>query len=279
MVRVRSVDSVAEFETPELAPYRTMRWQHEQRQQGIFVAEGEKVVRRLLESNFEVVSLLLPKKWYDQYSESLSKRSEAVIEVFTAEKEVLEQLTGYSFYQGVLAVARVPKPVSMEETIQRATIQTAKPKLLVALDEISSAPNMGGLIRNCAAFAVDAVVVGETCCSPWLRRSVRSSMGTIFKLPIIEAVKLTDSIQLMKRHGLRMIAAHAHTEQRSLSQVDFRGDCAVVLGSEGYGISEEVLKLCDEEVVIPMQNEVDSLNVGTAGAIFLYEVSRQRGMA
>jgi tRNA G18 (ribose-2'-O)-methylase SpoU len=280
MVRVRSVESVAEFETPELAPYRTMRWQHEQRQQGIFVAEGEKVVRRLLESDFEVVSLLLPRKWYEQYADSLGKRPEPAIDVFTAEKPVLEQLTGFSFYQGVLAVARVPKTVSLEETIRQKTLQKAgQPKLLVALDEISSAPNMGGLIRNCVAFGVDALVVGETCCSPWLRRSVRSSMGTIFKLPIVEAVKLTESIELMKRHGMRIIAAHAHTEQRSLSQVDFRGDCTVVLGSEGYGLSEEVLKLCDEEVVIPMQNEVDSLNVGTAGAIFLYEVSRQRGMA
>lgn len=273
MVRVQQVLDAAEFDAPELAPYRTMRWQHEQRQQGIFVAEGEKVVRRLLESDFEVVSLLLPTRWYEQYAESLAKRREAEIAVFVAEKEVLEKLTGFSFYQGVLAVARVPRAMTIGEVL---AAKQGKQRLLVVLDEISSAPNMGGLIRNCVAFGVDALVVGETCCSPWLRRSVRSSMGTIFKLPIVEAVKLQDSIEVMKRAGIRMIAAHAHREEKSLTQTDFSGDCAVVLGSEGYGISEEVLKLCDEEVVIPMQNEVDSLNVGTAGAIFLYEVSRQR---
>jgi len=102
-------------------------------------------------------------------------------------------------------------------------------------------------------------------------------MGTIFKLPIVEAVKLPESIEVMKRAGIRIIAAHAHAEEKSLTQIDFRADCAVVLGSEGHGISKEVLALCDDEVVIPMQNQVDSLNVGTAGAIFLYEVSRQRG--
>ena len=275
MVQVRPVLSVAEFDTPELAPYRTMRWQDEQRQQGIFVAEGDKVVYRLLESELEITSLLLPVKWYEQHSELLAQRPESKIDVFTAEKEILEQLTGYSFYQGILAVARVPKPTTLEEVIQR----TPKPRLLVALDEISSAPNMGGLIRSCVAFGVDALVVGETCCSPWLRRSVRSSMGTIFKLPIVEGVKLPDAMKVLKDAGLRTIAAHAHAEQRSVSAIDFNQDCVVVLGSEGHGISDEVLKLCDDEVVIPMQNQVDSLNVGTAGAIFLYEAARQRGKA
>jgi len=275
MVRVRSVLAVAEFEAPELSPYRTMRWQLEQRQKGIFVAEGEKVVRRLLESEMEVVSLLLPTKWHEQYAELLAKRPEAQIDVFTAEKEVLEQLTGYSFYQGVLAVGRVPQPVDLAAIIACAR----QPRLAVVLDSVSSAPNMGGLIRNCVAFGADAMVVGETCCSPWLRRSVRSSMGTVFKLPIVESEKLTDSIALLKRGGFRIIAAHAHTEERSVSTVNFRTDCAIVLGSEGYGISQAILDLCDEEVVIPMQNEVDSLNVGTAGAIFLYEAARQRGRA
>ena len=269
MVRVRPVEAL---DLPELAPYRTMRWQREQREQGLFVAEGEKVVRRLLESDFEVVSLLLPERWYQEYSELIAKRPEQQIEVFTAEKELLEKLTGFSFYQGVLAIGRVPKPVSLESVMDRAV----EPKLLVALDEISNAPNMGGLIRSCVAFGADALVVGETCCSPYLRRSVRSSMGTIFKLPIVESANLRESMEMMKRAGLRAIAAHAHSQQRSVSEVDFAGDCVVVLGNEEKGLSAGVLELCDEQVVIPMQKEVDSLNVGTAGAIFLYEVNRQR---
>ena len=275
MVHVRPVLGVAEFDTPELAPYRTMRWQQAQRDQGIFVAEGEKVVRRLLESNFEIISLLLPSKWHEAYSELLAKRPEAKIDVFTAEKELLEKLTGFSFYQGVLAVGRVPKFNPLNEIIARAV----KPRLIVALDSVSSAPNMGGLIRNCVAFGVSALVVGETCCSPWLRRSVRSSMGTIFKLPIVESANLPDSIQLLKSDGFRVIAAHAHTEQRSISSANFIHDSLIVLGSEGHGISQAILDVCDEEVVIPMQNDVDSLNVGTAGAVFLYEAARQRGNA
>jgi tRNA G18 (ribose-2'-O)-methylase SpoU len=276
MLHVRRVENAAGLDAPELAPYRTMRWQNEQRQQGIFVAEGEKVVRRLLDSDYEIVSLLLPEKWFHQYSDLLAKRPEPNIQVFTAEKEILEKLTGFSFYQGVLAVARVPKAITLEEILQRTSRQK-NPRLFVALDEVSNAPNLGGLIRTCAAFNVDALIAGETCCSAWLRRSVRSSMGTIFKLPIVESVRLLESIQKLKRAGVRIIAAHAHANERRVSQADFTGDCVIILGSEGHGISKEVLELCDEQVIIPMQNEVDSLNVGTAGAIFLYEAGRQRG--
>jgi len=276
MLRVRRVESSDLLDAPELAPYRTMRWQHEQRQQGIFVAEGDKVVRRLLESDFEIISLLIPEKWFHENSGLLEKRPEPQIEVFTAEKAVLEKLTGFSFYQGVLAVARVPKAVTLEEIIEQ-TARRKKPRLFVALDEVSSAANLGGLIRNCAAFDVDALILGETCCSAWLRRSVRSSMGTIFKLPVVESASLLESIQKLKRAGVRIIAAHAHANERRLSQADFTRDCVIIFGSEGHGISKEVLDLCDEQVLIPMQNNVDSLNVGTAGAIFLYEAARQRG--
>ena len=272
MVNVRPVEAL---DLPELAPYRTMRRHLEHREQGIFVAEGEKVVRRLLESEFEVVSLLLPEKWYLQYADIISQRPEKQIEVFTAERPVLESLTGFSFYQGVLAVGRVPKAPSLESVIERSS----KPVLLIALDEISSAANMGGLIRNCAAFGVDGLLAGETCCSPYLRRSVRSSMGTIFKLPIIESQSLVRSMQSAKRAGLRTVAAHAHSRHRSISEADFTGNCMVVLGNEENGISEPVLAICDEQVVIPMQKEVDSLNVATAGAIFLYEANRQRKRA
>ena len=276
MLHVRRVESAEGLDAPELAPYRTMRWQNEQRQQGIFVAEGEKVVRRLLESDYEIVSLLLPEKWFQEYSGVLEKRPEPRIEVFMAEKEILEKLTGFSFYQGVLAVARVPKAVTLEEIMER-TARANEPRLFVALDEVSNAPNLGGLIRNCAAFDVDALILGETCCSAWLRRSVRSSMGTIFKLPIVESASLRASIELLKGAGVRVIAAHAHANERRVSQADFTRDCVIILGSEGHGISPEVLDLCDEQVLIPMQNGVDSLNVGTAGAIFLFEASRQRG--
>ncbi len=265
---------IENFDRPELAPYRTMQWQYEHRKEGIFVAEGEKVVRRLLESQMEVVSLVLPPAWLETYRDLLAKRPEPLIRAFTAEKKALEDLTGFTMYQGVLGVGRVPHRLSLDEIVARAPA----PALFVAVEAVSNAQNLGGLVRNCAAFGAQAIITGETCCSPYLRRAVRGSMGTIFKVDAYEAPDLVETLGILKQRGFQVVAAHPHTDQRRLSQADFSGNAVILLGSEGNGLSPQVLAACDDIVAIPMQNEVDSLNVGTAGAIFLYEAARQRGV-
>src|SRR5271165_2092915 len=110
------VQRIVSFDLPDLQPYRTMRRQLEHRQQGIFVAEGEKVVRRLLESRLRVVSVLLPEKWFRELTPLLEKRSEDV-RVYVAEKALLETLTGFSMYQGLLAVGKVPVQPALEEVL------------------------------------------------------------------------------------------------------------------------------------------------------------------
>src|SRR5258705_7739618 len=142
MFRVEKIDSL---ELPELQPYRTMRRQHDHRQQGIFVAEGEKVVRRLLESTFSVVSLLVPEKWLVELEPLLRVRPEE-IRVFVAEKEILESMTGFSMYQGLLAVERIPA----QQTVEQIVPQARRPYLFAALDGLSSAENTGAVVRNCA---------------------------------------------------------------------------------------------------------------------------------
>ena len=268
MFHVEQIDS---FDRPELQPYGTMRRQLEHRQRGIFVAEGEKVVRRLLESTLEVVSLLLPQKWVEELRPLLEARSEDVA-VFVADKSLLETLTGFSMYQGLLAVGKVPRQPRLEELLERS----ARPLLLAAADGLSSAENLGLLVRNCAAFGVHALLVGETCTSPFLRRAVRSSMGTIFELPVVETTGLAKVVADLRCRGIRCIAAHPHASGRTLSQAELGCDCCVVFGSEGYGISAGVLEQCEDAVAIPMAPQVDSLNVGSAAAVFLYEAQRQR---
>jgi len=263
---------ITTLDLPELQPYRTMRRQFEQRAAGIFVAEGEKVVRRLLESRFRVVSVLLPESWCRKLEPLLAARPEA-IRVFVAEKKLLESLTGFSMYQGLLAVGMVPPPPALADLLAAA----GRPHLLAAVDGLSSAENIGSLVRNCAAFNIQALLVGETCGSPFLRRAVRSSMGTVFQLPIVETASLTETLDYLRTRGLRTIAAHPHADGQTLPQADFTKDCCVVFGSEGYGISPPVLAACDDAAAIPMPPMVDSLNVGSAAAVFLYEANRQRG--
>ncbi|HXT10787.1 MAG TPA: RNA methyltransferase [Candidatus Angelobacter sp.] len=285
MFHIRKIES---FDSPELQPYATMRRSRDHEQEGIFVAEGTKVVTRLLESHFAVESVVLPEKWLPQFQPLLDKRPEN-IPVFVAEKKLLESLTGFSMFQGVLAVGRIPTPVSFEKILA----ESSSPRLFVALDALTNAENLGALVRNCVAFGVQALIVGETSSSPFLRRAVRNSMGTILQLPVVELARigqwrrpginshtteltLVECLQQFRARGIRCVAAHPHTDKRVLSQADFRGDSCIVFGSEGDGISPAVLAACDEAVAIPMPPHVDSLNVGAAAAVFLYEVSRQR---
>ena len=267
------VEPVRSFDAPELAPYRTMRRQLEHRRDRIFVAEGDKVVQRLLESDLTVVSLLLPAEWLEKFRPLLTRREKEEIVAYVAEKEVLEELTGFSMYQGVLGIGRVPDMQTLAGVIKG----NAAPRLFVAVDSLTSAENLGVVVRNCVGFGVQALLVGETSSSPYLRRAVRSSMGTIFKLPVVELENLAEAIMALRAAGVRSVAAHPHTSKRTIFDTDLRRDCCIVFGSEGFGISTGVLEACDEAVAIPMASEVDSLNVGSAAAAFLFEAARQRG--
>lgn len=285
MFHVHPIDSL---ELPELSPYRTMRRPLEHETQGIFVAEGSKVVRRLLESRFTVVSVLLPGRCLPEFEPWLRARPENIPVYRVDKKQVLEELIGFSMYQGVMAVGRIPP----SPTLERLLTECPSPRLLAAVDGLTSAENLGALVRNCVAFGAQALIVGETSSSPYLRRAVRNSMGAILQLPVIELAKLGQRhqfaakphvtrqtlaacLQELRAGGMRCIAAHPHTDQ-PLQRADFSGDCCLVFGSEGAGIAAPVLAACDEAVAIPMANGVDSLNVGAAAAVFLYEVQRQR---
>jgi tRNA G18 (ribose-2'-O)-methylase SpoU len=192
--------------------------------------------------------------------------------VYVAEKALLETLTGFSMYQGLLAVAKVPPLPTLADVVARSP----QPRLLTAADGLTNAENLGALVRNCAAFNAQALIVGETCSSPFLRRAVRGSMGAVFQLPVVETASLTQALSDLRERGIRCIAAHPHADGRTLSQTNLVGDCCIVFGSEGYGISPAVLAACDEAAAIPMPPAVDSLNVGSAAAVFLYEANRQR---
>jgi tRNA G18 (ribose-2'-O)-methylase SpoU len=268
------IEKIDSLNRPELAPYRTLRRSAEHEAHGIFVAEGDKVVRRLLESNYGVVSVLLLAERVHEFELLLKTRTEKEIPVYVVtNKAVLEELIGFKMFQGVLAVGKIPGAVTLENILARSP----RPKLFTAIDGLANSENLGLLVRNCLAFGAHALVVGETCGSPFLRRAVRNSMGTIFQLPVVESKNLASSLRELRAQNIRVIAAHPHSEKKFIGNADFTGDVCLVFGSEGGGVSPEVLAACDEAVAIPMANEVDSLNVAAAAAVFLYEAQRQRG--
>jgi tRNA G18 (ribose-2'-O)-methylase SpoU len=269
---VLNIVTITSLDRPELMPYRTLRQPVEHFRHGIFVAEGEKVVRRLLESPLELLSALMTPEWLEKYRERLIARPEH-IPVFVGEKEMLEKIVGFNLHQGIMALGKIPVPANLHSLL----LTTPSPHMFVALEGLTNSENLGVLVRNCAAFGVQAVLVGETSSSPYLRRAVRNSMGTVFTIPIVHCTSLVETLSFLRdTHRFSIIAAHPHAEKQTIHQTDFSGHCCIVFGSEGNGISLQVLAACDGVAAIPMHHSVDSLNVASASAVFLYEVMRQR---
>jgi tRNA G18 (ribose-2'-O)-methylase SpoU len=259
------------LDLPELAPYRTMKRPAEQRAEGIFVAEGEKTVRRLLASRLETVSVLVTPHRLDCLADLLGDRPGGVA-VYVCPAAEMERLTGFPIYQGVLAVGRVPAAVGVADILRTA----ARPVLLAAIDGIANAQNTGALVRTAAAFGAQGLLVAETGASPWLRRAVGCSMGAVFDLPIVECADLAADLRALALAGVSCVAAHPRAGSAPLFETDLSGDCCLVFGSEDRGPREEVLAACPARVTVPMRGGVDSLNVVTAAAVFLYEAARGR---
>lgn len=227
----------------------------------------------MVRSDLGIVSMLLTDEWLEKYLPLLGNRR---IEegVFVAPRKLLEEIVGYRLHQGIMAIGRIPQEKDIFET-KRSKGET---RLIVGLDGIANSENMGVIVRNCAAFGADAVIVGETSCDPFLRRAVRNSMGTIFDLPTNKSVDLSKTLRRLHTElGTEIVAAHPQKGSARITQVDLTGDICIVFGSEGDGISPRVLEECGARLTIPMRENVDSINVGSSVGVVLYEAVRQRG--
>ncbi|MEO5804560.1 MAG: TrmH family RNA methyltransferase, partial [Verrucomicrobiota bacterium] len=172
---------VQSLDAPELALYSTRKRVEEHERDGVLVASNIKVVQRLLASRFTVVSALLTPAWLEKLEPQLRARPEEIC-VYVAERAVLESITGYQVHQGALAVAKIPPQPDFATLLKNAS----RPLLLAAVEGIASAENLGAVVRNCAAFGAHFLIVGETCGSPWQRRTVAGSVGTIFEQPLVQ---------------------------------------------------------------------------------------------
>lgn len=266
------VQRITSLDLPQLEPYRTLRRPQQHLDQGILVAEGAKVVRRFLASDWKIVSLLLTQEWFDAIVPSIPEARLSGVEIFVGEKTLLETIVGFSLHQGIMAIGTIPRERSLEGTIAHLP----SPHFLVALDGLVHAENVGVVVRNCAGFGVDGILVSTTTASSYLRRAVRNSMGGIFKLPCVHVDDLANALlNLHQQFNTRIIISDAHAET-SIHGADFSGNICIVFGNEDVGVSKEIEAIADERVRIPMQQGTDSLNVASASAVMLYEARRKR---
>ena len=266
------VSPVTDIQIPELQPFRTLRRSKEQYAKGLFVAEGEKVLTRLLTSGLRIRSILLTNEWFRMKQDAIAALDHPP-HVYTASKATLETVVGYNLHQGIMALAELPPEPSIGEVLRKAQ----GPHLFLAIDDLVNAENVGVIVRNARAFGVTGVLVGETSSSPYLRRAVRNSVGSVFSLPIIHTPDLARMLaDLSSHHDVRTYAAETRTGGTPIDAVDLRGNSCIVMGGEAHGVRENVLRACERVIEVPMVTGMDSLNVANATAVCLYEASRQR---
>jgi tRNA G18 (ribose-2'-O)-methylase SpoU len=260
---------VHSLDDPRLAPYRNLKERDLAREGDRFIAEGENLVKRLLASRLRTESVLLAERRVAEIA-PLAPES---IPIYAAPAAMVNQVLGFKFHAGVMAVGVRGASPSIDD-VMAAAAAGGRVTLLIC-PEIEKTDNLGALIRIAAAFGVDAMILGERCCDPFFRQSVRVSMGAAFVLPIVRSDHLARDLgRLRGEFGVELIASVLDTDAERLDQVGRSERLGLLLGNEAQGIGGEYLVLCDRRVTIPMKLGTDSLNVAVAAGVFLYQFTR-----
>ncbi len=263
------VFEIEEADDPRIAVYRNMREGDFLRAQGLFVAEGEHLVLRLAASTYAMHSLLVARPRAEKIMPLLPQ----AVPCYIAAEEVLNEIVGFQFHRGVLACAqRRPLP-------EAAAWYAANPhaRKWVVLCGIHDAENLGVLLRTCAGFGVDAVILDPSTMDPFYRRVIRVSMGAIFSLSVLRSTDLDLDLDFLRRRaGAELYATVVDTTAIPLYRVTPATAWAILLGNEHRGLDDCCVARCDHKMTLPMRSGIDSLNVATAAGIFLYHFSVPR---
>jgi len=239
--------------------------------EGLFIAEGEKVIRRAGEAGYEMRSMLLSAKWVEPMREVIDALT---VPVYVVSPELAERVTGYHVHRGALAsMRRKPLPT--------AAGLLGPARRVAVMEAVNDHTNIGAVFRSAAALGMDAVLLSPDCADPLYRRSVKVSMGAVFSVPYARLDQWPGSLAAVREAGFDLLALTPDPGARSLDEAapHRRDRVALMLGAEGDGLSRRALAAADEKVRIPMAHGVDSLNVGAAAAVAFYAVTTGRPQA
>ena len=231
-------------------------------ERGLYIAESEKVIRRALAVGHRPRSFLMARRWLTDLADVVERAEADGVPVFVGEHDVIEQLTGFHLHRGALAAMQrpeLPTPASLLEGARRVLV----------LEDVVDHTNVGAVFRSAAALGVDAVLVTPRCADPLYRRSIRVSMGTVFQVPWTRIEPWPAAIADLQQQGFTVATLALADDAVSLDELaaDPPERLALVLGTEGDGLSHHTLAAADLTVTIPMAGGVDSLNVAAAGAV------------
>ncbi len=269
-----NIRKVTDFSDPELDIYARLTevqlLNRREPDKGIFIAESPKVIERALNAGCVPISFLMETRHVENMAKELIARC-GDIPVFTAELDVLTQLTGFKLTRGMLCAMYRPKLPTVEEICKNA-------RRVAVLEDVMNPTNVGAIFRSAAALGIDAVVLTSASSDPLYRRSIRVSMGTVFQVPWTYLGE--DGIRDLRRLGFKTAAMALKSDSLPiydprLKEID---KLAIVLGTEGDGLAAGTIADCDYTVLIPMSHGVDSLNVAAASAVAFYQLAALDGI-
>ena len=270
---MNNVKEITNFFDPELDIYARLSeaqlMNREFPEKGLFIAESPKVIERALDAGYEPISCLMEKRHIDGEGKHILDRIKGV-PVYHAEFDVLTQLTGFKLTRGMLCAMRRKKLLSVKELCENKS-------RIVVLDKVMNPTNVGAIIRSAAALGMDAVILTPGCSDPLYRRAARVSMGTVFQ---IDWTFLGgDSLDEIKALGFKTVAMALKDNALSISdpKLEREDKLAIIMGTEGDGLSDSTITDCDYTVKIPMYHGVDSLNVAAASAVAFYQLGNNTG--
>ena len=270
-----NVIEITDFTAPELDVYARLTeaqlLNREEPAKGLFIAESPKVIERALDAGCQPVSLLMERRHIDTQAKDVIARC-GDIPVYTSDLDILTQLTGFRLTRGVLCAMRRPQLPDVEDTLNNA-------KRVVILENVMNPTNVGAIFRSAAALGMDAVLLTPGCSNPLYRRAARVSMGTVFQIPWTfigseMAAWPGPGMEKLAQLGFKTAALALRDDSVSIDDPRLLAEekLAVILGSEGDGLTNDTIAQCDYTVRIPMYHDVDSLNVAAASAVAFWQL-------
>lgn len=264
MERIDSIDD------PRVAAYRSLP-DRTLRGESVFVTEGRNLTLRLLASPYAAESVFVAQQHAAEFAAVVGD-----VPLYTAPEPLLKQVVGFDFHLGVLGSGRRGELPSPDELVGRRPVDA--PLRLVICPETTKPENLGLIFRSSAGLGIDGLLLGRRCCDPFSRRALRLSMGGTLQVPFSTSVELADAMRRLRdRRQVELVAAVVDDRAERLPDFRWSPRTALVFGNEFHGLREPWLSACDRRVTIPMPPGVDSLNLGVAAGIFLYELAKSAG--
>ncbi len=232
--------------------------------EGLYIAEGPKVLRRAVDAGHAPRSFLLTRSWIPSLEDVLDRFPD--VPAFVASEATLEAITGFQLHRGALAAMHRPAPRTLSGVLDSA-------RRVAVIEDMIDHTNLGAVFRSAAALGVDAVLLSPRSADPLYRRAVRVSMGGVFQVPWLRLTSWPDDLGYLRREGFTLAALGLGAEATPLDEFDGRGPerLALLLGTEGDGLSIGALERADVTLRIPMHAGVDSLNVAAAAAVAFWQ--------